>query len=159
MNLRMPVAALSLSAAALIGLAVSEGWEPVAREPVPGDVPTAGFGSTRVEDGSPMPAGERVHPVRALILLQRDAGDAERAVRRCAPVPLYQHEFDAYVSLTYNIGTGAFCGSTLVYKLRAGDYAGACREILRWDKFQGRTLRGLTLRREREYRLCVGEAT
>lgn len=105
-----------------------------------------------------MPAGERVHPVRALILLQRDAGGAERAVRRCAPVPMYQHEFDAYTSLTYNIGEEAFCGSTLVRKLNAGEYDAACREILRWDKFQGRTLRGLTLRREREYRRCIGEA-
>lgn len=37
---RVLVAALTLSAAGLIGIAVSEGWEPVARPPVPGDVPT-----------------------------------------------------------------------------------------------------------------------
>ena len=69
---------------------------------------------------------------------------------------MYPHEFSAFVSLTYNIGEGAFCRSTLVKKLNAGDYEGACKEILRWDRFQGKPLRGLTLRRQDEYRQCMG---
>lgn len=166
---RTAVAALVLSASGLIGIAVSEGWEPVARPPVPGDVPTGGFGSTRAESG-PMKAGERIDPVRGLILLQRDASEAERIVRRCAPVPMHQHEFDAFVSLAYNVGPGkagvkdGFCvlksgrPSTIVRLLLAGDYAGACKAILGWDKFQGRPLRGLTLRRERESAQCLGAA-
>ena len=36
------------------------------------------------------------------------------------------------------------------------DVAGACKEILRWDKFQGQPLAGLTHRRQREYKLCMG---
>jgi lysozyme len=60
------------------------------------------------------------------------------------------------VSLSYNIGTGAFCNSTLVKKLRTYDYEGACKEILRWDKFKGEPLKGLTHRRQREYKLCMG---
>lgn len=166
---RAVVAALTLSAAGLIGIATSEGWEPVARPPVPGDVPTGGFGSTRDETG-PMKPGTRIDPVRGLILLQRDASEAERIVQRCAPVPMYQHEFDAYVSLVYNVGPGkagvkdGFCElkrggpSTIVRRLLAGDYAGACDAILSWDKFQGKPLRGLTLRRERERALCRGGA-
>lgn len=166
---RTAVAALVLSASGLIGIAVSEGWEPVARPPVPGDVPTGGYGSTRAESG-PMKAGERIDPVRGLILLQRDASEAERIVRRCAPVPMHQHEFDAFVSLAYNVGPGkagvkdGFCvlksgrPSTIVRLLLAGDYAGACRAILDWNKFQGRPLRGLTLRRERESAQCLGSA-
>jgi lysozyme len=71
-------------------------------------------------------------------------------------VPLHQHEYDAFLSLAYNIGAGAFCGSTLVRKLNTGDYTGACAEILRWDKFQGQPLRGLTLRRQAEHRQCLG---
>ena len=67
--IRTAAATLVLSAAGLIGMAVSEGWEPVARPPVPGDVPTGGFGSTRSESG-PMKEGERIDPVRGLILLQ-----------------------------------------------------------------------------------------
>ena len=155
-RVRTTAAALALSAAGLIGIAVSEGWEPVARPPVPGDVPTGGFGSTRSESG-PMKAGERIDPVRGLILLKRDAAEAERVVRRCAPVPMYQHEFDAAVSLAYNIGGKAFCGSTVARRFNAGDYEGACNAFLMWDKFRGRTLPGLVARRERERLLCIGE--
>lgn len=154
---RSAIATLTLSAAGLIGIAISEGFEPVARPPVPGDVPTGGFGSTRAENG-PMRAGERIDPVRGLILLQRDASEAERIVRRCAPVPMHQHEFDAFVSLAYNIGEGAFCRSTLAKKLNALDYAGACREIEKWVYFKGKTLPGLVKRRQKEYQLCIGEA-
>ena len=152
---RTAVAALALSAAGLIGIAVSEGWEPVARPPVPGDVPTGGFGSTRAES-VPMPAGERIDPVRGLVLLKRDASEAERIVKRCANVPMHQHEFDAAVSLAYNIGGKAFCGSTVARRFNAGDYEGACNAFLMWDKFRGRTLPGLVARRERERLLCLG---
>lgn len=166
-RVRTTAAALALSAAGLIGIAVSEGWEPVARPPVPGDVPTGGFGSTRSESG-PMKAGERIDPVRGLILLKRDAAEAERIVRRCAPVPMYQHEFDAFVSLAYNVGSGkagvkdGFCElkrggpSTIVRRLLAGDYAGACREIEKWVYFKGKTLPGLVKRRADERARCEG---
>ena len=154
---RTQIAALGLSAAALVGIALHEGYEPVARPPVAGDVDTGGFGSTRREDGTPMRAGEKVDPTRALVLLLKDAGKFEQAVKRCAPVPMYPHEFSAYVSLTYNIGDGAFCSSTLAKKLNALDYEGACKEILRWDRFKGQTLRGLTNRRQAEYKMCKGE--
>ena len=45
---------------------------------------------------------------------------------------------------------------TLVRKLNAMDYAGACAQILRWDRQKGRVLRGLTNRRKAEYKMCVG---
>lgn len=154
---RTLIAALSLSAAGLIGVVTSEGWEPVARPPVAGDVPTNGFGSTTDDAGRPLKGGEIAHPVTALQRAARDITRFEGAIKRCVRVPLYQYEYDAYVSLAYNIGDTAFCNSTLVRKLNAGDYPGACAEIPRWDKFQGRPLRGLTLRREREYRQCMGE--
>lgn len=155
---RTAIAALALSAAGLVGLIQHEGYKSAAYIPVPGDVPTIGHGTTRYEDGSAVKLGDRVTPERAQVLLRNDASKLERAVKRCAPVPMYQHEYDAFVSLTYNIGEGAFCKSTLARKLNAGDYAGACREILKWDKFQGKPLRGLTLRRQKEYQLCIGAA-
>jgi lysozyme len=94
--------------------------------------------------------------VRGLILLRRDAAEAERIVRRCAPVPMHPHEFDAAVSLAYTIGGQAFCGSTVARRFNAGDYEGACNAFLMWDKFRGRTLPGLVARRERERLLCLG---
>lgn len=148
---RIHVAALSLSAAALVGIAVHEGYRDTAYLPTPQDVPSIGFGTTQG-----VKPGDKITPERALVRLLGDAGKFEQAVKQCADVPLFQHEFDAYVSLTYNIGSGAFCSSTLVRKLKAGDYAGACREILRWDKQAGRVLPGLTKRRQQEYAQCVG---
>jgi len=154
MNPRLIIAALSLSASGLVGLASYEGYRGEAYVPVPGDVPTIGFGTT--QDVQP---GETTDPVRALIRLDEHVDRAQRDMRACiGDVALYQHEWDAYVSLAYNIGTGAFCGSTLVRKLKSGDYAGACAEIKRWVYFQGRVLPGLVNRREAEYRMCMGDA-
>lgn len=156
---RVMVAALSLSAATLVGIALHEGYTDQAIRPLPGDVPTFGFGSTTKPDGAPVKMGDRITPERALVRLLDDADTFAQAVKRCAPVPMYQHEFDAYVSLAYNIGPSAFCASTLARKLSTQDYEGACREILRWDKFKGQPVRGLTVRRESEFRQCMGAAS
>lgn len=151
---RLQSTSLALSAALLVSIAMDEGYSPVAYRPVKGDVPTIGFGTTEgVKDG------DRITPERALVRLLNDADKFAQAVKRCAPVPMYQYEFDAYVSLTYNIGSGAFCNSTLVRKLKAYDYEGACKEILRWDKFQGQPLKGLTVRRQKEYALCTNSSS
>jgi len=149
--MRIQVAALTLSASALVGIALHEGFRDEAYTPVKGDVATIGFGTT---EGVRL--GDTITVERALIRLVKDATKFEQAVKRCAPVPMYSYEFSAYVSLTYNIGAGAFCSSTLAKKLNAGDYAGACKEILRWDKFKGQPLAGLTKRRQQEYQMCLG---
>lgn len=153
---RTAIASLVLAASTLAGIAMKEWYTPAAVIPVPGDVPTKGFGTTRNADGSAVKLGDTTTPQRALVDLLRDADKFAQAVKRCAPVPMFEYEFSAYVSLTYNIGEGAFCNSTLVRKLIAYDYAGACAEILRWDKVKGRTVRGLTVRRQAEHRECTG---
>ena len=147
-----------LAASTLVGLALSEGYSDKAIIPVPGDRPTTGFGTTFNADGSAVKLGQVTTPPRALVDLLRDAGKFEQAVKRCASVPLHAYEYSAYVQFTYNVGESAFCNSTLVKKLSALDYSGACLELLRWDKVQGRTVRGLTLRRQAEYKECMGEA-
>ena len=151
MNVRVVIGALSLSASALVGIALHEGYRGEAYTPVKGDVPTIGFGTT---DG--VKPGDRIEPVQALVRKLADVQRFEGALQQCVRVPLHQHEYDAFLSLAYNIGPGAFCGSTLVRRLNAGDYAGACAEILRWDRFRGEPLRGLTLRRQAENRQCLG---
>lgn len=156
---RIIASGLSLSAAALIGLAVHEGYRGDAYVPVPGDVPTIGFGSTTHASGAPVQLGQRTDPVRALVRLGQHVGETERDLKACmGPVPLHQHEWDAYVSWAYNVGTAAACSSTLMRKLKATppDYAGACAELLKWDKFKGRSLPGLTARRQQEHRACLG---
>jgi lysozyme len=146
-----------LAVAAIVGY---EGYSPRAYDDGVG-VQTVGFGSTRHPDGTPVKAGETVTPQRAVVMLAKDADRIWREAAACiGDVPLYQYEADAYASLAYNIGSGAFCHSTLVKKLEQTppDYAGACREILRWNRAGGQVLPGLTKRREAEYRMCKGDA-
>ena len=69
--------------------------------------------------------------------------------------PISQKEEAAYLSFTYNVGVGAFSKSTLLKKLNSGDRVGACNQLLRWDKAGGKRLKGLTLRREAENKLCL----
>lgn len=149
---RLAIASLSLSAATLVGIALHEGYRGDAYTPVKGDVATIGFGTT-----AGVKPGDKITPERALVRLLADASKFEQAVKRCAPVPMHPYEFSAYVSLTYNIGEGAFCRSTIAKRLNAGDYRGACEAILMWDKFKGKPLPGLTKRRQQEYRECMGE--
>jgi lysozyme len=153
---RAVIVALVLSAGGLINIASHEGYRGEAYIPVPGDVPTIGFGSTTNSDGSRVAPNQRTNPVAALKRLGEHVEVFEEAVKRCTPVPMHQYEFDAYVSLTYNIGSNAFCKSTLAKKLNTYDYDGACKEILKWDKFKGNALPGLTKRRVEEYNICIG---
>lgn len=148
---RMQLAGLTLSASALVGIALHEDYSSRAIIPVPGDKPTIGFGTT---DGVKL--GDSITPPKALQRALQDIQQYEGAIKRCVTVPLHQREYDAYTSLTYNIGQTAFCNSTLVRKLNAQDYEGACKEILRWDRFQGKPLAGLTKRRQAEFQQCVG---
>lgn len=149
---RTAIAALSLSAAALVGIATHEGYVGQAYQDIVG-VWSIGFGTT--EGVKP---NQTITPVQAISRALTDAQKFEGALKQCVTVPLHQHEYDAYVSLSYNIGSGAFCHSTLVKKLNAGDYDGACKEILRWNRAGGKEVRGLTIRRQQEYVLCMGQS-
>lgn len=150
MKKRIIAAVASLSATGLVTIAGFEGYRGQAYDDGVG-VQTVGFGST-----AGVKRGDRTDPVRALVRLGEDAASHERGLRACVTAPVYPWEWDALVSWTYNVGTGAACRSTLVRKLNAGDYAGACAELLRWTKAGGRTLPGLLRRRQTEYRICTG---
>lgn len=158
---RAMMAGLVLSAVGLTYIARDEGYQGTAYNDG-GGVTTIGFGTTTHPDGSPVKPGERITPERALIALQAHVSQTEKAIRACiGDVPLYPYEWDAYVSLAYNIGAGAFCASMLVKKLRQTppDYAAACAQIKRWNKDNGHVVAGLVARREREYVRCLGSAT
>ena len=148
---RKAIATLVLSAAALVGLVTSEGYSDKAIIPIKDDVPTLGFGTT---EGVKL--GDKTTPVKALARALQDVQKFEGAIKKCVVVGLHQYEYDTYVDLAYNIGSGAFCRSTLVKKLNAQDYTGACKEILRWDRAKGVVIPGLTKRRQREYQKCIG---
>jgi len=151
MKARTQIAALGASAVLMVGLAMEEDFVGRAYQDIVG-IWTIGFGTT--ENVKP---GDTITPVQALHRKLADVQKFEGALKQCVKVELHQHEYDAFLSLAYNIGPSAFCKSTLVRKLNAGDYAGACTEILRWNKAGGRVVKGLANRREREFNQCMGK--
>lgn len=148
---RSAIAALAVSASLLVGVVAHEGFRDAAYIDSVG-VPTIGPG--RTEGVKP---GQRTTVERELVLLLNDLDWRKREIAACVKVPLYQWELDAAMSLAYNIGVKAFCGSTMVKRWNAGDYAGGCAEIKRWVYAGGKKLRGLVTRREAEYRTCMGQ--
>lgn len=168
---RALVASLVLSAATLVGIATHESYVGEAMIPVPGDRPTIGFGETR---GVKM--GDKTTPVRALVRLSDSAEEHAAGVRNClGDAFLYPYEFNAYVSLAYNIGVAGFCASSIPAKVKAQQYDAACKTILEFScgpatektkalpgqpcysrKKPMRQLRGLLNRRQEEYQLCRG---
>lgn len=157
---------LIASALALAGIATDEGFTGKAIIPVKGDRPTYGFGSTMRPDGSPVQMGDSITAPAALRLSVEQLAAKEATLRRCVTAPLAQYEWDALISLAYNVGEGAVCKSRLVEKTNAQDYAGACDEYLRWRYYQGKDCStpeyrslcgGLWKRRQGEAARCRGE--
>jgi len=156
---RKLITGIGASAIAVALIASFEGYSGKAYDDGVG-VQTIGFGSTRHLDGRPVKSGDTVTPQRAVIMLANDADQIAQELAVCiGDVPLYKHEWDAFVSWAYNVGADAACRSTLVKKLKQNppDYEGACRELLKWNRAGSRVFLGLIKRRQVEYRLCMGE--
>lgn len=105
---------------------------------------TIGWGST----GPDIKKGVRWTQAECDARFRRDIAKYEKAVDDMTKdVPTNQNQFDALVSLAYNIGTGAIGKSTVMRKHRARDYPVAARAFLMWNRNDGRIMRGLTRRR------------
>ena len=122
----------------------------------PAGIWTIGIGSTHYGDGTPVTKNRTLPTEKAAIaLLAATIGQYEKAVNAVG-VELTQNEFDALVCLCYNIGAGNFLKSTLVKMLKANDNkAEIAKQFLRWDKAGGKSLAGLTRRRNAEAELFL----
>ena len=141
----------TLIAAAVALVGAWEGLRTVAYRDVIG-VPTVCFGETR---GVKM--GDKYTVEQCKVMLGDALVEFEAGMRRCITSPdrIPDGPYTAFLSLSYNIGTGAFCKSTLVRKLNAGDLRGACDQILKWNRAGGRVIKGLTNRRKEEHQICL----
>ena len=111
---------------------------------------TIGWGATFGLDGFPVSPGDEITQDEARQLFARDVNFFAKGVRKLVKVPLNDNQFSALVSLAFNIGMGRFRASTMLRKLNRGDYAGAEGEFWKWRRANGRILRGLVVRREKE---------
>lgn len=114
-----------------------------------GGIWTIGVGHT----GTDVVAGLMIDEDEAIRLLKSDLAAAESCVDESVEVEVSQAQFDALVSLTFNIGCNAFRASTLLRLLNAGSYDAAAKQFGRWSKDNGRILPGLVKRRAAEAEL------
>ena len=92
-------------------------------------------------------------------MLSDELTEYENYVSALVTVPLHQHQFDALVSWTYNLGPTNLKNSTLLKKLNEGKYDEVPDQIRRWNRAGGKELEGLTRRREAEALLFAGKQT
>ena len=110
-----------------------------------GGVWTIGWGHTKT-----VKPGMEITVEQAQELFDKDTKWAVNAVNNYVKVPLKQHQFDALVSFTYNVGATAFRKSTLLRELNSGNYQEAAEQFLRWKYDNGEVIRGLLNRRKSE---------
>jgi lysozyme len=119
---------------------------------------TIGYGHT--SDGfMKVYRGLTITEDQAEAALAHDAQEAADAISRLVVVPLNENQMGALVSFVFNVGIGAFKKSSLLRKLNSGDYASVPAELARWNKNDGKVMKGLTNRRLDEGRLWNKSAT
>ena len=111
---------------------------------------TIGFGTIKYPNGARVKKGDTCTLDQAKEYMRHDLIEFEHTVNSSVKVPLNQNQFDALVSLAYNIGSNAFKSSTLVKKLNTGDYQGAADQFNVWVNAGGKRMQGLVNRRDRE---------
>ena len=111
---------------------------------------TIGFGTIKYPNGVRVKKGDTCTLEQAKEYMRHDLIEFEHTVNISVKVPLNQNQFDALVSLAYNIGSNAFKSSTLVKKLNTGDYQGAADQFNVWINAGGKRMQGLVNRRDRE---------
>ena len=116
---------------------------------------TIGYGTTVYPNGIKVKKGDVCTLEQAKAFFTYDLKRFEAAVNSAVKVPLSQNQFDALVSLAYNIGEKAFKDSTLVKKLNAGDYFGAAEQFKVWNIGGGKVMNGLVRRRAAEAELFL----
>ena len=94
--------------------------------------------------------GDIITQQQADSMLSDDLAIFEQAVSEAVFVPLTQGQFDACVSLAFNIGGSNFVRSTLLKKINTGAWDDARREFTRWNQSGGKIVPGLLTRRMAE---------
>lgn len=116
---------------------------------------TIGYGTIKYPDGRKVKKGDKITKAQAKEYKLHDLKEFENTINTSVKVPLTQNQYDALVSLSYNIGSSAFKNSTSLKKLNSGDYKGAAEQFLVWNKVNSKKVQGLVNRREAERNLFL----
>ena len=147
------------------GKALLKEWEGLRTEVYAdsGSEPTIGIGHrlTRAErtSGKILLTGQAIKysggltQAQCWTLLHQDLEPVERLVNTAVMRPLTQNQFEALCAFAFNIGNGAFAGSTLLKLLNRGDYSAVPVQLTRWIYDNGQVVEGLTNRRAKEIAL------
>lgn len=153
---RTKAAAAFVAAVLAIAVPAVQIWEGrslVAYRDIVG-IPTICDGETR---GVKM--GDTATPAQCEAMTRAAVAEFELAIRPCLPAALPNETRAAFVSASYNIGVGAFCGSSIARLAKAGNLRGACDALMGWNKARVngvlKPVRGLTNRRAAERALCL----
>lgn len=117
---------------------------------------TVGYGSTHYANGEAVSEGDKIDIATANRLLEVMVAEFEKQIKLLID-NLYLPEIciDALVCLSYNIGITAFAKSTLLKKIKSdkNNLEAIENEWLRWNKVNGKVVKGLTNRRKKEFDL------
>jgi lysozyme len=120
----------------------------------PVGIPTVCYGET---EGVKM--GDRYTPAQCLEMLKAKLPRYWGEIANCIGADLADSLPDtrkiAFTSFAYNVGSGAFCRSTLLRRLKEGQTVAACNELLKWNRAGRKIFRGLERRRQAERKLCL----
>ena len=120
--------------------------------------PTIGYGFTRYPNGQRVTLNDPpITEEWAEVILSKLLEQYEAEVDAATNDNINQNQFDALVSLTFNIGKGAFSASTLLKLLNQGNFGGAANQFGVWIKQNKKVLNGLVRRRKAEKDLFLTE--
>ena len=146
---------LGLSAVGLMLIATHEGFSPIPYKDT-GGVVTNGFGNATISPS------KKVTVVEALSDLKLNTSATGKRVNNCLTADVTQGQYDAYISFAYNVGTTAFCKSTMLKLANEGDREGSCNQFDRWMYVAGKDCKikssncaGIYKRRAEEKQLCL----
>lgn len=120
-----------------------------------GGVWTIGYGTIKYPNGMPVKQGDTCTQSQAESWLKNDCKWVDACLDKYVKITVNQNQFDALASFVYNIGESQFRSSTLLEKLNTGDFSAAATNFDRWVYDNGKKIKGLINRREKEKALFL----